>query len=415
MITATRFAQTFAVLLSGATLAASVACAPENPRLMSPPVKYEVAETEAKPIVLNISPKVDVLMVIDNSASMVDEQETLSKNIDRFANSIAKNGNIDFHIGVVSVWDTAMFKDMQKDYGKGELRHLKTPDGKEKLPDTFSRYVDSKANYDEFLASKGIDTKSTPGWLQVLRSSMKIGVEGYNPKHAEEHTGGPENEEVFSPVQAALDSSSPAAAANKGFRRKDAHLVIVFITDTDGGLRNPDGSMYDLSPGELEDFLQSNGQAGDNYRDDVSVIGVLAKASDPIKELDPALRGKDGKGIDPSNLVSFVTSMGGKRMGLRGKSYGDEMAQLGDYVRSRALTHPRVDIERAIEPSTLDVTLNGEKLVKGESFNYDDSRNGIMITRDLSGVKGALDIKVAYTPLLASSVTAGRIKLPGSH
>lgn len=110
--------------------AAGTACSPENPRLTAPPVKYGVAATESKPQILNVTPKVDIMMVIDNSDSMLDEQNDLSRNIDRFTTGLASNSGIDFHIATVSVWDTVTFKEMQKDHGPGELRRLKRPDGK---------------------------------------------------------------------------------------------------------------------------------------------------------------------------------------------------------------------------------------------------------------------------------------------
>lgn len=400
------------LLLSSAALAGAMlaACAPENPRLMSPPVKYGVAETEAKPQVLNVTPKVDILLVIDNSDSMVDEQETLSKNIDKFANGLAKSGNIDFHIGATAIWDTRLFAGMTKEYQNGELRRLKTPDGKENMPDSFGRFVDSKVDYDSYLASRGFDLKKQPGWLQVLSASMKIGVEKYDKNYATSGKSGAEIEEIFSPVKAAL-SEPVRSAANNGFRRKDAHFVIIFITDTDATVKHKeDGVSTDLTGGELEDFLRA--EMGEGYRDQTTVLGALAKSTDAEKERDPSIRYARLGPTEPVNILSFIRNLGGKHMGLRGSSYGTEMANLGAYVRSRALSKPRVDFEKYPEWGTIEVLLNGEKLVLGESWLYDTDRNSVIITRDLSGVKGALDIKVNYTPVIAGSVGAGRLTTP---
>ncbi len=394
-------------LLAFAGLAFQIGCAAESPRAMAPPVTYGAAATEAKPQILNITPQVDILMVIDNSSSMKDEQETLSANIDKFAKGLAASGGIDFHVGVVSVWDTMMFKEMKKDYGLGELRRLKTPDGKEVLPDTFGRYVDSSANYDEYLASKGFSLKKEAGWVQVLRSSMNIGVESYNPKYAEEKTGGPEVEELFSPVKAAL-SEPNLSGANKGFRRSGAHLVTVFITDADAFIRHSDGNYYDISSGDLQEFLR--GQLGENFRDEVTAIGILTQRNDPDSQRDPAINSKNrGANAEPTNLLGYIRDLGGKQMGLRGKDYGTKMAEIGSYVRSRTLSRPRVDLNSIPEWGTVKVTLNGEDLVLGDSWQYDDVRNSVLITRDLTGVKGALDIKVGFTPVTAGSVKTGRV------
>ena len=74
------------VLVSGL---ATVACSPENPRLTAPPVKYGVVPQQAAVSVKRTTPKVDILFVIDDSGSMDDEQAALSKNIDKFTESLA--------------------------------------------------------------------------------------------------------------------------------------------------------------------------------------------------------------------------------------------------------------------------------------------------------------------------------------
>ncbi len=394
------------------------ACAPQNPRLMAPPTQYGIVATESKPTILNVQPKVDIMFVIDNSESMEDEQETLSANIDKFAKKIATNAGIDFHVGVTSVWDTKMFAGMQKEYGHGELRRLKDPKG-QYLPDSFGRFVSSKVDYDSHLAQAGFSLGKEPGWLQVLRASLKIGIEKYNEKHEVEKTGGPENEEVFSPVTRALTDKpgdkyfvAKSAEANKGFRRVDAHLVLIFITDADAWTPDKkDGSRDDVAPGDLQDFLADT--VGPGYLQQVTVLGALAKSSDKASDRDPVIRHAcSGCSTQPDNILSFIKSMGGKSMGLRGASYGVEMAKLGSFVRERALTRPKVDISNATpERGTVKVSLNGEELVLGEGWVYDDERpNSLIITKDLSDVNGAIDIKVDFTQVDAGALNSGRVR-----
>ncbi|MDZ4083339.1 MAG: hypothetical protein U1E10_10410 [Bdellovibrionales bacterium] len=394
--------------ISGAAIlaAAGIACSPENPRLMAPPVKYGVAATESKPQVLNVTPKVDIMMIIDNSDSMLDEQNDLSRNIDRFTTGLAANSGIDFHIAAVSVWDTVTFKEMQKDHGPGELRRLKRPDGKP-MPEEFGRFVSSRTNYDEYLAGQGFKLGKEPGWLQVLRASMKIGTEAYNEKWREQKTGGPNIEEVFSPVRMAL-SSPMAEGANKGFRRRDAHLVLIFITDSDASVRNSDGTSFDLSSGELQEFLRA--ELGKEYRDQVTALGVLARSTDAEKERDPAIRYASRGPTEPVNIQGFIRDLGGRFMGLRDKNYGDAMADLGRYVRERALSRPRVDLASIPEWGTIEVKLNDQVQALGEGWLYDDQRNSVIITQDLSSVNGPIDIKVKFTPVTAQSLRAGRVR-----
>ncbi len=400
------------ILITATSLAAiavaAAACSPENPRLMAPPVTYGNAAVEAKPVVLNVTPKVDVLFVIDNSDSMLDEQETLSANINEFTKKIATNSGIDFHIGVTSVWDTKMFAGMTKEYGHGELRRLKDPKG-QNLPENFGRFVSSKEDYDSYLAKAGFSLGKKAGWELVLQSSLKIGVESYNPKHETEKTGGPENEEIFSPVKAAL-SNDKVSAANKGFRRTDAHLVLIFITDADAWTPSKkDGTRDDLAPGDLEEFLAK--YIGPDYRERVSVLGALAKSTDSEKERDPSLRYASLGPTQPDNILSFIKAMGGKSMGLRGNTFGKELGELGTYVRERTLTKPRVDIKGATpEKGTVKVSLNGEPLELGKGWVFDNERkHSITILRDLSDVSGAIDIKVDFTQVDSRALNSGRV------
>lgn len=384
-------------------LALAAACSPDNPRLVAPPATYEEAvnnDKQQKAIV--VRPQVDILVVMDNSGSMLDEQTTLSKNIDQFANGLAKNGNVDFHIGVVSVWDSITFKEMQKEYAHGQLRRLKDPNG-HPMPETFPPFVSSTQDYDSYLAGKGYDLKSAPGWIQVLRSSMKIGTEGYNSKWREEKKGGPNIEEVFSPVKMAL-SPEMKAGANKDFRRNGVPFVMIFVTDADASVRNAEGTTFDLSGGDLQEFLAN--ELGPNYRDLTTAIGVLAKLEDPDKEKDPGI-----KGSEPVNIMRFIKDMGGRMMGLRDADYGTQMANLGQYVRERAMSKPRIDLS-GHEPDikTLSVELAGKPLKAGIDWTYDDNRRSVTILGDLSDASGVLDLQVKFTAVKAKDAFSGRVK-----
>lgn len=401
------------VAVTSLMLAASVACAPESPRLMAPPEKYGVAAEEAKPEITNVTPMVDILLVIDNSGSMADEQEKLSKNIDQFATALSKNSNVDFHIGTVSVWDSITFAGMDKEYKHGELRRLKDPKG-ENLPESFGRFVSSKENYDTYLSEKGFNLSKEPGWVQVLKASMKIGIEKYDSKFAESRKSGPNIEEIFSPVKMAL-SEPMASGANVNFRRAGAHLVLFFITDSDS-------TSIDLSGSDLREFLAGlvgNGAQDKKFKEQVSAIGVLAKASDPVSERDPQVSGKvvnkaTGEKLNdhPAVIESFITSVGGVKMGLRDKDFGAQMAKHGAWVRERALKNPIISLSRRPEWGTLKVSMNGQDLVLGESWLYDPEFNSVHITSDLSKYSGALDIKVDFTPISESALRSGRVYSP---
>lgn len=199
---------------------------------------------------LDFNPQLDILFVTDNSDSMRDTQENLFKNMDKFTRSITKNKMIDYHIGVISTWDKseAYIKAGQQ-YGIGELRYIKDSRG-QKYNRRFVIKTDSK---------------------DILASTLKIGAVPLAK-------GGPEHEEFFSPLAAALEKTG-RGAANEEFFRADAQLVVIFLTDADdSGSSDPKDIVKDL-------IAFKGGR-----KDKVSIYGVLVGKNDKEDTKDWALR-----------------------------------------------------------------------------------------------------------------------------
>jgi len=200
---------------------------------------------------LDFNPQVDILFVTDNSESMKSAQANLVRNIDKFADGINRNKMIDYHIGVVSTWDsTPDFAKNKKDqYDIGDLRFIK----------------DSKnQSYNKRYVTR--DEKN------LLASTLDIGV-------APLAQGGPQHEEFFSPLIAAMDKAGNGKS-NDGFFRPEAQLVVIFMTDADDSNSNISVEEMDR---KLVDFKGGR-------RDKLSVYGVLVKAGDADQYKDWALR-----------------------------------------------------------------------------------------------------------------------------
>jgi hypothetical protein len=248
-----------------------VACSPANETLTAryevppPPEPIiphfdEVAVPTADWITLDggqtqmeFNPQVDILFVVDNSASMSSAQDNLSNNIDTFASKFQQNKMIDYHIGVVSVWDSGRFTEGKDKTGfsLGELRNVKSASGK--VLD--SRFVTKDENVSK-----------------ILSQTLKI---GYMPLGS----GGPENEEIFSPISAALQLNG-RGATNEGFFRENARLVVIILTDAED-------STPSMSPDQLAQELF---QFKNNKKDQVSVYAALVKKSDPEDKKDDGLK-----------------------------------------------------------------------------------------------------------------------------
>lgn len=125
----------------------------------------------------------DVLFVVDNSCSMVDEQEELSAVADEFLTPLV---GTDWHIGVVTT-------DMDAASHRGRLRP--GPDG--------SRWIDGSD-----------DLLTATGWLSktVEQGNLGSGIE--------------------KPLDASISALDLLAATdNAGFSRPEADLAVIFLTD----------------------------------------------------------------------------------------------------------------------------------------------------------------------------------------
>ncbi|ASD65007.1 hypothetical protein [Bdellovibrio bacteriovorus] len=339
--------QIIALCIYTSALMLVTACSPESPGLMvqqdpipETPVEipqYEMpAQQEFKWITedggqsqLDFNPQVDILFVTDNSESMKSAQENLVRNLDRFTNGINKNAMIDYQIGVISTWDSSeRFSATKKDkYGIGELRHIK--DGKSQNYN--KRFVTKKEKH-------------------LLASTLDLGVAPYAQ-------GGPEDEEFFAPLTAALEKSG-RGGVNEGFFREDAQLVVVFLTDAD------EFKQSRITPEQMARTLLDFKKGKANK---LAVYGALVKASDSDQYKDWALRihpkyneqcfdmtQKTPKnngtctGFGPEKLEELIVRANEDKgapdaikskyiVGIVNKNFGEDLARIGSDITKKTL------------------------------------------------------------------------------
>ena len=304
----------------------------------TPPPEVRVNVIQPKWITLDggqnkmeFNPQVDIIFVIDNSDSMRSAETNLVSNINRFADGIVKNKMIDYHIGVVSTWDSsaryAASPARQDTYQIGDLRFIK----------------DSK---DQKFGQRYLTRKEDKS---LLASTLKIGVLSYAD-------GGPETEEFFSPLAAALDKNG-RGATNEGFFRDQAQLVVVFMTDADD-------STSALTPAQMAEKLVAfkGGRA-----DKVTVYGALVKASDADENKDwdlrvhpkyhpecfdmtkkPARNTGKCKGFGPERMEQLILLANANSgtakeirenniMSIVSKSFGTDLAKIGANITVKTL------------------------------------------------------------------------------
>jgi hypothetical protein len=368
------------------------ACAPNSPKRQSPIEGPGSAELAAEVKTYDLTPKVDILVVVDNSMSMKIHQENLSKNIAGFVKGFADNQLLDFHFGVVPIWDSVHFdKDVhgqtvRKHFPLGHLLPLKNPDFDAKNPSS-----------KEFLDGDHFISKATPNYVEVMKKTLLVGEDL-----------GPAFEELFTPVLPAL-SEELAAGDNKGFYRKDAFLIVIFISDTDD-------AKIDISPNQLAlDLIQMK----DGDASKVSVVGVLSPSSDMKCE-------KDAGGVSgPVRVEELIARTNGKELDLCSKDFGDGLAKIGrdlsvkvpkqiirlpsipDY--SPALYNADVKKDKSLQIYTGSVLMKKAVAPNFEDgWSYDPSNQSISIGSETQ-ISGQL--KISYTPVRLYNAAHARVNV----
>lgn len=132
---------------------------------------------------------VDILWVVDNSPSMVEEQDNLASNFDHFVSFMSQT-NVDFHIGVIST-------DMKDAGHSGKLR-----------------------------GNPSVITTETPDMVNVFSQNVHVG------------TGGGAMEQGLAAMHSGL-TEPLLSGANAGFIRPDASLFVIAVSDEDDASFGP--------------------------------------------------------------------------------------------------------------------------------------------------------------------------------
>jgi hypothetical protein len=166
--------------------------------------------------------KVDILLVIDNSCSMLAEQDKLSEEFEAFTEFFLV-ADTDFHIGITTT-------DMDVEAGR-------------------------------LVGDPAILTRATPDPAAVFRENVLVGAEGSGFEKG---------------LQAAWSALSPTLTSgpNAGFYREEAALSVIFVSDED------DGSNYPVADW-LDAFWDLKGQRNRHLFTASALTGVHPVTNEP--------------------------------------------------------------------------------------------------------------------------------------
>jgi hypothetical protein len=279
------------------------------------------------------TPKVDLLIVIDNSGSMKQEQQVLAQNLDRLWNRIAL-ANADYHIAVTTTgmrpW-TGGLEQCPGGANGGEAGRFFPVD-------------DSRPR---------ILTPQTPNVRDVLFANTNVGICNFD-------------ERFLDPVLAALTDPLVSATkapgtpwpndGNAGFLRDDARLALLAVSDAD------DANDV-INPAPVSDYVRRLAEVKKGALDLISFAGIVpltdcrpqaeqvgARYMEIAKELHGHLE-------DICNLANFGSMLE--------SSLGGLLMPLTSFPLS---AHPR-------DPQAIAVTVDG---VSVSTWTYDPASNRIV-------------------------------------
>lgn len=368
-----------------AALATQSGCRAESKKLEAPVMTYSGAETSAAMQTIDVTPRVDMVIVVDYSTSMARHQANLAANIDQFVNEFRKHTLIDFQVGVLPMYDHVHCLDSQHPptiqngyqvgtcYPFGQLLPLKGENGD--LPG--SRFV----------------TKSTPDFMNVLKRTILVGEKP-----------GPAYEEMFSPLIPALTHPSLTSGPNQGFYR-GKFLIVIFITDGDDS-DNPGSS---ITAEQMERGLVdlSNGD-----RTQLSTVGVLSLSSDKSCAKDQSAP------QGPRKIEELVKRTNGKLLSLCAANFGKQLGQIGKDLSVR-VARQKIDLsgEPDFAPEREFEVYHGKtKLKRASGTNTDDGwiynpeRRTIEIGSQTEfKEEGEAKISIKFTPVSLQNAANGKV------
>jgi hypothetical protein len=292
--------------------------------------------------------KVDVLFVVDNSGSMMEEQESLGQNFSAFMSAAQAQG-VDYHIGVTTTGVEASpggWTVCPGGVDGGEGGRLFPADG----------------------SAPRVITPTTPNAAAVFSNNVKVGWCHWNEQGLEAAYRA-----LSAPLVTANDDPRTPLASdgNAGFLRPDARLALVFVTDEE-----------DFSHESTAFYTTFFKGLKGNNPDLLSISAI----------------------IGPENLGSCPTasSTGSRYLELARATGGAvESICTPDWSRSLVnLSNSVYGLKRSFklstepaDPSAITVVVDGAPVTAG--WSYDAKSNSVVFTPEATPAAGAV-IEVTY-------------------
>lgn len=391
-----------------------VACGKEQPAnwLMNPKPQNEVVDQAGPTPEFDVTPKAEILFVVDNSESMEKHILNVSQSIDSFVRSFSENNPLEYNLAVMTVYDSRTY----------ESRAYREQYADKMPPAQMGEFLPVKKSSSESVPNKYFISSRDENLRELLRSTLKVGVRALND-------GGPQYEEAFSPIAAAYGFGS--FFLNESIRKRqsgffmgpDSYKIIFFITDA------TDASF--ISASELYGHLVRSANG-----DHAKVLSFAAIV--PSDYVDPQIKTSEDKtkcrrdpgnkaykmeefldltrvGERGSNVVSLCTRGGGYQ------SFGKRFAEFGKSLREQTLPSV-IPLRRGLPvingnpEETLRVFYGAQEIPYANKpgvigFKYNPNTNSIRIDPQFPyQYQPGARLQVKYITIAPSDIRHGRVE-----
>lgn len=295
-------------------------------------------------------PRMDILFVVDSSGSMLTHQEELIRNINTIAASLSGQKSLDYRVAVVQSSDTSYTESLDSSVPLMDRVCI--------LPNQFVRDPelsssdDCEPGYFSTTGGESFLTGSDPNFVSRLSTRLRVGG------------GGSGMEKFFDPVVATLENDK---SSNTPFLRKDAHLAVIFLTDTD--------DQSEIVKSATQFYFKLQSLKSQSWQ--IHLHGAI-----PLDYVEPW---NDGERTYPVRLKQAINLTQGMMFDINSKEYGAHLSSLAELSKRQALS--KIFIPLAAKSSSIEVQYDGEVLAN-DKWNF--SRENGCVSIDNSIVTDAM-------------------------
>ncbi|MFL5319491.1 MAG: hypothetical protein ACJ790_07520, partial [Myxococcaceae bacterium] len=285
--------------------------------------------------------KVDVLFVVDNTASMVEEQPRLVAAIPSFVSAAQQKG-VDLHVAVTTTGIDFASASCPGGANGGEAGRFFPANG----------------------SSTRILTSNTPNLSSALQTNVQVGRCAFVEQGFEAT-----RRALTAPLVNHADDQRTSLPndGNLGFLRSEAALAVVYVSDED-----------DHSPDDVDTYAQFLRTVKGQYQPQRATAFAIA----------PTAGGCSTAGGAGTRYSQMVQKTGGDVMSVCNSDYAPLLQQVANKAFS---PQSKFTLSHKPDSGTIKVTVNGTELTSG--WSYDAGSNSVIFsTMPAAGAR----IQIAY-------------------